>query len=183
MKFTFPKTPFYFLRHAETDHNVNKIYDDFSEVHLNENGKKQALEVQRVFHSTPITTVCSSPLLRVQQTKAIVLGNKLVKNHIVLNDFRECSGALWRLFLTAETRDLSPQEWIPINEFTNRVKAGLEKVLQFDEPILLIAHGGTYWALAHLLQLEGDPKIGNCFPMYITPEKSGAWKAQPLLMN
>jgi len=182
MKFTFRRTPFYFLRHGETDHNVHKIYDDFTEVDLNENGKKQALRVQRIFCSLPIATVCSSPLLRVQQTKNIVLGNKLVQD-VVLDEFRECPGSLWRLFLAAETRQLTVKEWALINDFTHRVKIGLEKALQYNAPVLLVAHGGTYWALAHLLQLQGNRKIGNCVPTHISPEGPEIWKAEPILIN
>lgn len=182
MKFAFHRTPFYFLRHGETDHNAHKIYDDFTEIHLNENGKKQALQVQQIFHSLPVATVCSSPLLRVQQTKSIVLANKLVHD-VVLDEFRECPSNLWRLFLAAETRELTIKEWALINEFTRRVKTGLEKTLQYNAPVLLIAHGGTYWALAHLLQLQGNRKIGNCIPMYIFPEELEIWKAEPILIK
>ncbi|MEK7340169.1 MAG: histidine phosphatase family protein [Candidatus Rhabdochlamydia sp.] len=182
MKFTFRRTPFYFLRHGETDHNVHGIYDDFTEIHLNENGKKQALEIHKIFRSIPIITVCSSPLLRVQQTKNIVLENKSVQD-IILDELRECPSALWRLFLAAEIRELTIGEWDLINEFTYRVKNGLEKALEYNAPILLIAHGGTYWALAHLLHLQGDPKIGNCVLTHIIPEGSKTWRAEPILME
>lgn len=182
MKFAFRRTPFYFLRHGETDHNVHKIYDDFTEIHLNENGEKQALQVQRIFRSLPIATVCSSPLLRVQQTKNIVLENKRVHD-VILDEFRECPSSLWRLFLAAETRELTIEEWALINEFIHQVKDGLEKALQYNAPMLLVAHGGTYWALAHLLQLQGNRKIGNCILTYISPEESEIWRAEPILME
>ncbi len=182
MKFAFRRIPFYFLRHGETDHNVHKIYDDFTEIHLNENGKKQALQVQQTLQSIPLTTVCSSPLLRVQQTKRIVLGNRPIHD-VVLDEFRECSSSLWRLFLASETRELTIEEWTLINEFTHRIKNGLEKALQHNDPILLVAHGGTYWALAHLLQLQGNRKIGNCVLTYISPEEPEIWRAKPILME
>lgn len=182
MEFAFRRVPFYFLRHGETDHNVHKIYDDFTEIHLNENGKNQALRVQRTFRSIPVATICSSPLLRVQQTKNIVLENRPVHD-VILEELRECPGALWRLFLAAETRELTLEEWALINEFTQRVKNGLEKALEYNTPILLVAHGGTYWALAHLLQLQGDRKIGNSILTYITPQEPGIWSAEPILME
>jgi len=180
IKFAFRKTPFYFLRHGETDHNVHKIYDDVTEIHLNEAGKQQALQVQQVFRPVPIATVCSSPLLRVQQTKNIVLGNRPFQD-VVLDELRECPSALWRLFLAEEIRTLTLEEWDLINEFTHRIKIGLEKALAYEAPLLIIAHGGTYWALAHLLQLQGDRKIGNCILTYISPEASGVWRAEPIL--
>ena len=132
MKYPFPQIPFYFLRHGETDHNVNKIYDDFAEVHLNETGKRQAYDVQNLFQTTQISTVCSSPLLRVQQTKAIVFENKIIQNNVILDDFKECPGALWHLFLAFENRELETHEWELIDEFLNRVRNGLIKALEFE---------------------------------------------------
>lgn len=182
MKFAFRRIPFYFLRHGETDHNVHKIYDDFTEIHLNENGKKQAFQVQQILRSIPIATVCSSPLLRAQQTKSIVLESRLVHD-VILDEFRECPSSLWRLFLASETRELTIEEWAFINEFTHRVKNGLEKALQYNAPVLLVAHGGTYWALAHLLQLQGDRKIENCVLTYISPAELEIWRTEPILME
>lgn len=179
-KFAFRRTPFYFLRHGETDHNVHRIYDDLTEVHLNENGKKQALQVQQIARSIPISTVCSSPLERVQQTKKIVLENRAFHD-VILDEFRECASSLWKLFLASETRKLTAEEWASIHDFIYRVKDGLEKTLRHNAPILLIAHGGTYWALAHLLQLQGDRKIGNCVLTSITPIEQERWRAEPIL--
>jgi probable phosphoglycerate mutase len=180
MKFAFRRVPFYFLRHGETDHNVHKVYDDFAEVHLNENGRRQARQVQRILRSLHIATVCCSPLLRAQQTKHIVLENKDILD-VTLDELRECPGSLWRLFLASETRKLTLEEWQIINEFIERVKNGLEKVLTHRSPILLIGHGGIYWALAHLLQIQGERKIGNCVLTYISPEGSENWKAEPII--
>lgn len=75
------------------------------------------------------------------------------------------------------------EEWALINEFTHRIKDGLEKALQYNTPILLVAHGGTYWALAHLLQLQGNRKTGNCVLTYISPAESEIWRAEPILME
>ena len=92
------KVPFYFMRHAETDHNTYRIYNDAEDVDLNETGKGQAKEVQNLFHSLSLITVCTSPLLRAQRTKEIVLHNKTFDD-IVLDGFRECPGMLWKLFM------------------------------------------------------------------------------------
>jgi len=176
------RTPFYFLRHGETDHNAHQIYDDVTQVQLNEKGHQQALHIQRVLHTLPLSTVCSSPLLRVQQTKNIVIQNKPVRD-IICEEFSECPGSLWRLFIAAETTNLTVEEWSLINTFTSRVQQGLSKALQYPGPILIVAHGGTYWALAHLLQLQGDRKIGNCILTYISPVAPNLWRAEPICME
>lgn len=91
------KAPFYFLRHGQTDHNVHNIYDDESEVELNQKGILQATELQRVISNLDIDTVCSSPLRRVQQTKELVLKGKIFKD-IVIEDLRECPSAYGAFF-------------------------------------------------------------------------------------
>ena len=177
MKFFVRKAPFYFLRHAQTDHNVHSIYDDENEIELNQKGIQQALELQQVIANLPITTVCSSPLRRAQQTKEIVLKGKMFKD-IVLEDLRECPSALWRLFLASELRSLTPQEWELIQVFINRIEEGLNQAFQHDDPLLLIAHGGTYWALSHLLKLEGDRKVDNCMLVEISSQQKDIWKTK-----
>ncbi|PWU14528.1 MAG: hypothetical protein C5B45_04235 [Chlamydiae bacterium] len=177
MSFFIRKAPFYFLRHAQTDHNVHRIYDDKNEIEINQNGVQQAIKLQQTIASLPIATVCSSPLRRVQQTKEIVLKNKVFRD-VVLEDLRECPSALWRLFLASESRPLTNQEWELIQIFINRIEQGLNQALQQDDPLLLIAHGGTYWALSHLLRLEGDRKIDNCVLVKICPDQQETWKAK-----
>lgn len=169
-------TSFFFLRHAQTDHNVNNIYDDENEIELNQKGVQQAIEIQPIISTLPITTVCSSPMLRVQQTKNIVLKNKIFKD-VVLEDLRECQSALWRLFIASESRSLTQEEWTLIQQFIDRVKRGLLHAFQHHDPVLLIAHGGTYWALSHLLNIEGNRKIENCILMEIFYQQ-GTWKSK-----
>ncbi|MGB7127766.1 MAG: histidine phosphatase family protein [Candidatus Rhabdochlamydia sp.] len=177
MKIPIRKTPFYFLRHAQTDHSIYQLYDDPDEVQLNEKGIKQALEIQSILAHLPITTVCSSPLLRVQQTKEIALKNKIFKD-IILEDLRECPSMLWDLFYASELRSLTIEEWELVQEFIYRVERGLKQAFQQEDPLLLIAHGGTYWALYHLLQLEGNQKINNCILVEFFLDQQNTWKTK-----
>jgi probable phosphoglycerate mutase len=173
-------SPFYFLRHGETDHNVNQIYDDVTQIELNRTGIKQAENIQAKLVSIPIATVFCSPLLRAQQTKSIVLDNKQIQE-ITIDEFQECPGALWRLFLVWETRTLTTNEWNQIQKFIDRVRIGFEKMLTYSAPHLIIAHGGTYWALAHLLGLNGDRKVSNCDLIRLVPITERNWKAESVI--
>lgn len=182
MSMFFKPTPFYFLRHGQTDHNVNRVYDDHAEIQLNIEGERQAREIQKILPKLNIATVCSSPLLRVQQTKSISLEKRQV-NDVVLDELKECPGNLWRMFLAHEERFLTEEEWLHIHTFIDQVKKGLEKAFAYPSPLLLIAHGGTYWALTHLLEIEGNRKIDNCILTYITPKESGGWQSQPVILQ
>lgn len=175
MKFISPGNAFYFLRHAQTDHNLYQIYDDKGVVELNEKGIQQALSIQEDLVSLSLATVCSSPLHRVQQTKNLALKNTDYED-VILEDLQECPSHLWRLFLASEERALTTEESDLVSGFIKRVEKGLERAFQYEAPLLLIAHGGTYWALSHLLQLEGDKKIGNCELIKIYLDEQNTWK-------
>ncbi len=174
------RVPFYFMRHAQTDHNLYRIYDDSHDVHLNETGKDQARQLQKILQPLQITTVCSSPLLRVQQTKKLALENKTYED-IIIDGLRECPGALWKLFLASETRELLEEETQVVDAFLNSTKHALMQALQSTGPLLIIAHGGTYWACTHLLKIATERKIDNCSLVRITPYESDTWKAEPVI--
>lgn len=177
MNFPLVKSPFYFLRHGQTNHNLNShLYNENTEIGLNEKGISQALEIQTILSSISISTVCCSPLFRAQQTKEIVLKNKEYKS-IDLEDFRECSSNLWKLFLASEKRSLTERESNLVQGFVNQVENGLKHAFQQEQPLLLIAHGGTYWALSQLLQLKGNRKIDNCLLVEVFSTQNG-WKTK-----
>ena len=48
------RVPFYFMRHAETDHNAYRIYNDVEDVDLNITGISQARQIQNVFRHLSI---------------------------------------------------------------------------------------------------------------------------------
>lgn len=168
---------FLFVRHGQTDHNVHKIYDDITDVPLNEVGIQQSIALGKKFQNLHVDTVISSPLLRVQETKKRILKNRSF-NDLIFEEFKECPSALWRLFMAWEKRTLTLQEWEQIDQFTCRVKLGLQRAMQHEGTVLIIAHGGTFWALAHLLQLEIDRKIDNCMPVKFSSDMNSKWKVE-----
>lgn len=178
---TVKKKPFYFLRHGETNHNRYQIYDDTTEIGLNNIGIKQALSVQKIVDSLDISTVCSSPLLRAQQTKDIILSNKNYYLHVIIDELTECPSALWRLFLESEIRSLKIHELFFIETFVKRVERGLDKALQYQHPLLIVSHGGVFWALAHFLDLKMERKIGNCVLVKIFPNLDSSWSIDRIM--
>lgn len=88
------------------------------------------------------------------------------------------SKCLWRLFLASEVRSLTLQEWELVQAFIDRIEQGLIQAFRHDGPLLLIAHGGTYWAISHLLKLERNRKLDNCILTEITLNKEDFWKTK-----
>lgn len=72
---------FYFVRHGQTDHNIglNANLNDG----LNKVGKHQTKKVTSLLAKLPIKTICSSPLLRIQETTEIINAKLKVPNFVI----------------------------------------------------------------------------------------------------
>ena len=76
---TLPLKPFYFLRHGETDWNLERRAMGSQDIPLNDRGVSQALNAAELLKNEPIATIISSPLLRASKNADItrgVLGRK-----------------------------------------------------------------------------------------------------------
>src|SRR5215831_6793156 len=67
-----PKCPFYFLRHGQTDWNLEGRYQGHSDIQLNATGIAQAQAAAECLVGTPISRIVASPLIRALATAAIV---------------------------------------------------------------------------------------------------------------
>ena len=71
-------TTFYIVRHGQTDWNVKKILQGQTDIPLNGNGKKQALELAQKLKEIKFDLVFSSDLKRAKHTvKTVALEHKL----------------------------------------------------------------------------------------------------------
>ena len=65
-------TPFWYLRHGETDWNKQGLQQGSVDIPLNETGLAQAREAAERLHGKGITTIIASPLSRARVTAEIV---------------------------------------------------------------------------------------------------------------
>lgn len=66
----------YFVRHGQTDYNVHGKYYGWTDVPLNEMGKKQAKKLAKLSDSVSFDKIISSPLKRAYDTAYIIRGKK-----------------------------------------------------------------------------------------------------------
>ncbi|WP_413578468.1 histidine phosphatase family protein [Bdellovibrio sp. HCB290] len=78
----------YLYRHGQTDWNLIRRMQGHSDIPLNEEGRKQALELQSFFKKHPVEVMFSSDLMRAQQTAAIA-NEHLSAPTFVSEKFRE----------------------------------------------------------------------------------------------
>jgi broad specificity phosphatase PhoE len=67
-----PQKAFYFLRHGQTQWNVEGRFQGHTDIPLNEFGLQQAQEAARVLSGCPVDLIVASPLLRARRTAEIV---------------------------------------------------------------------------------------------------------------
>lgn len=168
---------FYFIRHGETDGggnpNIKQRDDDFP---LNAKGKAQAFAVCEMLKGVHLKTVCSSPMLRAQETKDIVT-DSLDVEHFEIRELSECKADIWtKMVRLEEGRDYRVCE--EVENFLSQALHGINTALQKDGPTLIVAHGGIHWAMCYYTMIENHPwRIDNCKLVHFFPEGTNKWRA------
>lgn len=165
----------YFLRHGSTDWNEFLNSEGQKDpkcqgrcnLHLNEKGKKQALEVKEELNGIKFDKIICSPLIRAKETLAIAYDGSApitYDDRIIERDFGEFEGltrsefdfnGFWNInsnqkFTKAES----------ILEVQNRVFNLLDELrTNPNEDVLIVAHGGV--GLVLMSYFEGIPEDGN----------------------
>ncbi len=178
--------PFYYLRHGETDWNLQRRMQGRADVQLNETGIAQAHAAKSALSGQEVRTICTSPLARARDTADIVnlaLGCPVV----TIDDLAECSfgdyeGEPYGDWVVEWRRGGALPGAESYDEFLARSVAGINRALTFDGPVLIVAHGGVYWAIQHHGRIDTDGPIPNGVPVWHDPPTGDfpGWKAQTI---
>ena len=140
----------YFVRHGQTNHNLNKLLAGRCDISLNENGLKQAHELAFKSKNIHFDLIFCSPLLRAKQTCEII--NKehdatvIIKEELVERDFGiyeskeySCieSNKAWNYYSDAYNGEMES-----LKDVFKRVNKVLEeiKIKYKGKNILIVAH-------------------------------------------
>lgn len=179
-----PNVPFYFLRHGETDWNRRRVMQGHTDIALSDVGVRQAEDVAPAVARLPIKTICTSTLMRARRTAEIV--NVNAAPIITIDALKECgfgvhegqdSGGTWREGWMAGGAIEGGERRV---DYIARVHRALIEALSHPAPVLIVAHGGTFWAMEDLL---GETvHVQNCTLYELRPPAAGAahWTAQQL---
>ena len=176
--------PFYYLRHGETDWNLQRRMQGRSDVPLNETGIAQAHAAKSLLTGLEIRTVCTSPLARARDTAEIV-NQTLGCPVVTIDDLAECSfgdyeGEFYGDWVAAWRRGDPLPGAEPYDAFLARSVAGINRALTHEGPVLIVAHGGVYWAIQHHGRIDADGPIPNGVPVRHEPPTDDfpGWKAE-----
>src|SRR3989338_6420058 len=90
MKKTIPLSPFYFIRHGQTDWNLKEMFQGWTDIPLNETGHAQARSAVSILSGRGITRIVTSPLVRAHKT-AEIINEHLRVPLLVVDGLKECS--------------------------------------------------------------------------------------------
>lgn len=171
------QTPFWYLRHGETDWNRQGLSQGSNDIPLNELGLVQAREAAVRLRDRGITSIVASPLSRARVTAEIV-AEALGLEVTIEPDLREVS---WGIH---EGKPLA--EWFPdwiaghatpegaesFDTLRRRAIAGLNRAVSNPPAVLIVAHGGVFRAIRSAMNLEMAGRTRNCVPMWCEPPRS-----------
>src|SRR5215510_11432830 len=151
-----PHHPFYFLRHGETDWNKARKLQGLTDIPLNARGEEQAELARTIAAGLGLKSIAVSSLSRARRTAEIVnrdLG-LLMTHYDSLREFdvgpyEGSTDGSWLEHWFTDGAVEGPESF---GDFRTRVLAGMIEALSLEHPVLIVAHGGVFWALQRLLR-------------------------------
>lgn len=168
----------WFVRHGETEWNRTKRYQGYSDIPLNETGRRQAQETAALLAKEPLTAVYASDLSRAVETaEAIAQPHELqVQQNSALRElhFGLWEGLQYEQIMEKWANELSlmyehpergcASEGEGFSELAQRAWPALQAIReahQEEDAIAVVAHGGTIRVLLCLLQGKSLQELWN----------------------
>jgi len=178
--------PFYYLRHGQTDWNLKHRAQGQQDIKLNDTGRVQAIRAAPKLQGKGIASICCSPLARARESASII-ATALFLPVVVVDDLKE---AAWGVF-EGQTKGPWFARWKegethegaePYEAFVHRALRGINSALREQAPVLIVAHGGTYWAIEKHTRTSLAEDIPNCTPVLHRPPMEGqeAWLVEAI---
>jgi broad specificity phosphatase PhoE len=188
----------YFLRHGETDWNVQKRMQGRTDIALNSNGVRQAMLWRPFFDRIHLSGVYSSSLSRAMETAVLATRRPpCIIDDLAERNYGEWEGKIWR-DIAGSDPDFD-QRWRRANskppggesrlEMQARVYRAMDSIVashDADSELLIVGHGGSgkavlgYANKMSIDELFGLPAIANVAMTVLTREGE-SWKvAQPI---
>lgn len=176
---------FYYMRHGMTDANLKQTMCGGGwDLGLNAAGLSQAFTAAYgpLGKCSELRTICVSPMKRARQT-ANIISSVLKLPIVVVDGLREIMVGDWEQQPWHAIPDpfvvsCDPPGGETIAAFERRVAQALAQALLNPGPVLVVAHGGVWFALAKRLGI-GAQIIENCTVQKVSHNKTkGSWQSE-----
>ena len=177
------RQPFWFLRHGQTDWNRAGKCQGRCDVPLNTQGEAEAQATAPRLRHLGINAICCSPLTRARRT-ADIIGQALQVPVAEVAGLEEMDvgpyeGVPDYSWVTAWREDGPVAGIEPFPAMRQRVGKAVNRALGTASHVLIVAHGGVFWALQHLCREPFTP-LAHCRPAYPSPAGETAWRIEML---
>lgn len=182
-----PHVPFYFVRHGQTDYNKsNKIMGQI-DIPLNKAGLLQAETVAKSIVQLKISHIISSPMKRAVQTSEII-ASTINKPFTVIDELMQNYLGVWEGRSKEEFINKTgienlldywktggniqgAESWSNfVSRTSTALSSALTKHMHDENPILIVGHKPTYWAISHILNAKiVEIEAQNCGVYFFTP--------------
>lgn len=177
---------FWFLRHGETDWNARNLSQGNIDIPLNEVGRAQAVTAANLLRTRGIHSIVASPLSRALDTANVAA--EAIGCEVELEpELREVA------FGEQEGQPMGPwyDDWIAggytpagaelFADLRARAVRALNRALERQSPVLVVAHGGLFRAVRAEMGLEPNIRTPNATPFFCEPgrAKTDPWTLTP----
>lgn len=176
------RQPFVFMRHGESEGNLNDTVAGSLDVALTARGRAQAQAAADMLKSAGITAIYSSALARARDTAAPAahaLGLPVTPiAELAERSWGVLEGQPRRLRVKGET----PPGGETPEQYMQRVLRGFARIEARGLP-LIVAHSGVFRVLCRALGIaEPEAPYHNAQPVRFVPPAAaaGAWRIEPL---
>lgn len=185
-----PNRDFFFLRHGQTDWNVQGRFQGHSDIPLNATGLAQAESAAAALEGCGVDLIVASPLIRARKTAEIV-AHRLGKTPVFDDELMERRFGRFEGLVVNEVKasfGLTPNErlvqHLPDNaEQWHETRARTVKVLSKwltqrpDATILFVSHSGLFDALHEIIF---GPRIEPRHAPYRWSHSGAGWRCDPV---
>ncbi|GAB0114000.1 histidine phosphatase family protein [Acidisoma sp. C75] len=181
------RIPFWFLRHGETDWNLQNLSQGDIDIPLNATGRAQAAHAAELMRGHEIRSIVSSNLSRAMDTAAAVsaaTGIAFTTDPALREvKFGEQEGKPmgdWYDDWIAGT--YTPEGAETFAGLRARVIAAINQALERPGPVLIVAHGAFFRAVRSAMGLVPNVRTPNAVPIFCVPPAGGegAWDLRPV---
>ncbi|MFC1533189.1 histidine phosphatase family protein [Thermodesulfobacteriota bacterium] len=191
-------TRVHFIRHGQTDWNLEGRIQGQSESRLTELGRKQALNLCKRLDSITFDSVYSSSSIRAYDTAQILINNRSVEIR-KLDSLREIELGAWEGRLKDDVKESEPEEYYSFYndpsqfnffgmetfyELQKRALSTFEWVVKNDrgKEILIVGHGAwikallSYFENRPMKDLWKPPAMSNCSHSIVAEVNAGQYE-------
>ena len=165
---------FWFLRHGETDWNARNLSQGNVDIPLNDVGRAQAITAAGLLRHRGIRTIIASPLSRARDT-AMTAGETIGRTVAFDDDLREVSFGVQEGQPMAEWFNdwvegrFTPEGAEPFATLRTRAVRAINRALEHESPVLVVAHGALFRALRAEMGLPPNVRTPNAVPFFCEP--------------